>query len=73
MGIRKLYYIDGGVCYLCEKPIKFISQASADHVIPLSRGGPNHPSNKRLAHKSCNNDKGDRLLEELDLDSFKRK
>lgn len=42
----------GGKCWLCLKVADTI-----DHVIPLSRGGSNWPSNLRPACKSCNSRK----------------
>lgn len=44
----------GGICHICGLP----GADTRDHVIPLSRGGTNHPSNIRPAHKHCNESKG---------------
>ncbi len=38
---------------------------SIDHVVPLSRGGSNHPSNLQLAHLLCNLSKGNRIFPSL--------
>jgi 5-methylcytosine-specific restriction endonuclease McrA len=35
--------------------------ATLDHVIPLSKGGPNKRENIVLACGKCNRDKGDKL------------
>jgi 5-methylcytosine-specific restriction endonuclease McrA len=32
-----------------------------DHLIPASKGGTDDPENLKLAHRSCNRAKGDRL------------
>jgi 5-methylcytosine-specific restriction endonuclease McrA len=54
----------GSVCYLCgEETIP--DGIHADHIIPLSRGGPDILTNIRLTHPFCNGRKKDRLLEEL--------
>jgi len=39
-------------------------RASVDHLIPTSRGGPNHEGNKVRACQACNRDKGNLTLEE---------
>jgi 5-methylcytosine-specific restriction endonuclease McrA len=41
---------DGGVCHLCGLP----GATSADHVVPVSRGGRDELANLRAAHLSCN-------------------
>ncbi len=64
---RKLYDLADGICYLCEKKIKYFSEASIDHVIPLSKGGTSKKANLKIAHKSCNGKKGNTLLEDLVL------
>lgn len=53
-------YIDQ---YTGEKLSK--STASVDHVVPLSRGGKNHWTNMVSAHKRRNQEKGNRLNEEI--------
>ena len=34
---------------------------SADHIIPISKGGPDTPANLQAAHMACNAAKGDHL------------
>ena len=73
--VAALYERDGGVCHLCGEPCDiedymiegttFIageSYPSVDHVKPLSRGGLHSWNNVKLAHRSCNRKKSDRLL-----------
>jgi 5-methylcytosine-specific restriction endonuclease McrA len=48
-------------CYYCGK--KLVAY-HIDHVIPLSRGGTDHPDNKVLACPSCNLKKNDKLPHE---------
>ncbi|MFD1083875.1 HNH endonuclease [Micromonospora andamanensis] len=47
---------DDDRCWLCGKH----GANTADHEIPLSRGGTNHRTNLRPAHKSCNSSRGNR-------------
>lgn len=58
---------DNWTCYLCQRPISrdllwpHPRSASVDHVIPVSAGGSDDPSNLRATHWHCNEEKGDRL------------
>lgn len=47
------------------------SERHLDHVIPLSRGGAHSEDNIRVTHARCNLKKGTKLVEELDLESFR--
>ena len=51
-------------CLLCLLPLTLLS-VSADHVVPLSRGGANTPANIWPVHKRCNMAKGDMRSEEF--------
>lgn len=42
-------------CVFCGKPAD-----TADHIVPVSRGGDNSPANLQPACRDCNNSKGDR-------------
>jgi len=46
-----------GICWICDKRVKR-TVASRDHIIPKSHGGPNHAANYALAHKICNERRG---------------
>ena len=63
---RGIFERDGGICQYTGVKLDR-STASVDHVIPLSRGGTNTWENMALAHKKVNNDKGNRLNEEIGL------
>lgn len=52
---------DKGRCWICKKYVAK-SLIHLDHVIPLSKGGAHHPSNVKVACKSCNEWKGDRII-----------
>lgn len=58
------------ICGICGKPVDFSYKnphplaPTVDHIIPVSKGG--HPSdldNLQLAHRCCNREKHDKLLE----------
>ena len=50
-----------GKCYYCQSKL---TKYHIEHVIPLSRGGSDHPDNKVLACPSCNLSKHDKLPHE---------
>lgn len=57
--LKKVLGKYGRCCVYCAGPYEAI-----DHVIPLSRGGTNYPSNLRPCCSSCNSSKGSKLLSE---------
>lgn len=52
------------VCALCGGPIASLEDATQDHVIPLSQGGPDALANIELTHRACNELKGNALPEQ---------
>ena len=66
-----LYAIDP-TCGLCGVGFNNISEATIDHIKPLSRGGENALHNKQLAHGICNVEKGNKWTPEslLNLESI---
>lgn len=56
-----IYERDGGICWLCEKPVPQ-DAFHLDHVIPVSKGGPHMAWNLRVTHRACNVSKNDRLV-----------
>ena len=67
---RKIYATQT-VCGICGKPVDMTIRyphplsKCIDHIIPVSKGG--HPSdinNLQLAHRTCNRQKSDKILEE---------
>lgn len=63
---RLLVYVKGIElqCSLCHGPIASIEEATQDHVIPISQGGPDALSNIELTHRACNELKGNALPEQ---------
>lgn len=56
--VLRIAHRDGYRCHVCGQPQRIHDPWEVDHDIALSRGGTNHESNLRLAHRSCNRDKG---------------
>jgi 5-methylcytosine-specific restriction endonuclease McrA len=48
---------DDNRCHWCGRRLR-LSTATMDHVIPLARGGSNHPRNLVLACEACNQTRG---------------
>ena len=61
---------DASTCYLCQKIVLGIIHV--DHVIPLSRGGSHTYDNLRVTCPQCNLRKSDRLLSEINWQTFFR-
>jgi HNH endonuclease len=55
---------DGYACYLCDDPYDETDGPTIEHVIPLARGGTWDMDNLKLAHRLCNQRKGDRMFDE---------
>lgn len=60
--IKLLYEAQHGCCAWCSKLLN--EKYEIDHVIPLSRGGSNWPTNLALACERCNRSKHDKLIYE---------
>jgi len=60
---------DGWTCWLCggtvdpAAPAASPGRATVDHLVPRSRGGSDDAANLRLAHRRCNQRRGDHLPE----------
>lgn len=55
--LAKLLARDGDRCWICRR--KLGADMTEDHYIPRSKGGTNALSNLRLAHRRCNQNRGD--------------
>lgn len=68
ISIEALAQRDNWICHLCHQPVpKDVARrsklrATRDHVIPRSLGGPDVAENLKLAHKSCNQRRGNRKV-----------
>lgn len=71
---RYVYTRDDGICYFCDKELKF-KQISLDHYLPKSKGGPNDIYNLVCSCKRCNKDKKSNVPEdykEVIMNLFKK-
>jgi len=59
--LDEIFERDQAICHLCLQRVPR-SQATMDHVVPVTKGGPHTRANVKLAHRSCNARKGNRLL-----------
>lgn len=66
ISIDEIIYLYDGICQICQKEVDDPAQASRDHIIPVSRGGESVLENLQLAHRSCNTDKGSKLMEDIE-------
>ena len=73
---KKRIYATQTVCGICGRPVDFSLKSphplspTIDHIIPISKGG--HPSdidNLQLAHRCCNRQKSDKLIERKAVES----
>ena len=59
---NRLHDRQSGLCYICDDPVDLIlhqGHIHIDHIIPLSKDGPDDENNYALTHESCNLSKGD--------------
>jgi 5-methylcytosine-specific restriction endonuclease McrA len=63
---RNVFLRDGFCCQYCENKFP-IGQLTYDHVIPVSRKGPNAWTNVVTACNYCNGKKGNKLLKDTDM------
>jgi 5-methylcytosine-specific restriction endonuclease McrA len=45
-------------CHICGRPFTQRADITADHIVPVARGGSNDISNLSPAHLSCNSRRG---------------
>jgi len=66
--IKQIYARQNGKCAHCEKELNFVFHV--DHIIPLSKGGSNYPSNLQILCATCNLRKAAKLPSDLIFNSF---
>lgn len=71
--VEALIKRDGYACYLCEDPYTEDDGPTIEHVTPLARGGTWDMENLKLAHRLCNQRKGDRIFIDGVLETKTRK
>jgi hypothetical protein len=71
--VEELAKRDGFQCYLCDAPFTQDNLPTIDHVWPLSKGGGWDRDNLKLACRSCNQDKGNRVFVDGNLEPKHRK
>lgn len=52
-------------CSICEKPIRYFSDLTIDHILPKSNGGVGRIDNLAPAHFHCNQKKGSKIMADL--------
>lgn len=64
------------VCGICGKPVDFSYKyphplsPTVDHIIPVNKGGhPSDISNLQLAHRTCNRQKSDKLIDKYTVET----
>ena len=60
---HRLYGVQEGVCVGCDTHFPF-RVMDADHILPRSRGGTDHPDNLQLLCSGCNRSKGNKTMAE---------
>lgn len=55
----------GFKCFYDDLPFKTMKDVTIDHYVPASKGGIDELENYRLAHKECNQMKGNMTPEEF--------
>jgi hypothetical protein len=56
---RSLAEAQNYICPWCQLPLPDdLADTERDHIIPRSRGGPDHAWNRQLLHKACNRGPG---------------
>lgn len=64
ISVFEVWKRDHGICHLCSKWCP-LEEASRDHVKPRYHGGKTTWGNIKLAHRSCNSQRG-----HMDVDDF---
>lgn len=71
---RKRIFATQSICGICGKPVdkslKFPHPLSPeiDHIVPVDKGGSSDLDNLQLAHRCCNRQKSDKLVERRTFD-----
>jgi 5-methylcytosine-specific restriction endonuclease McrA len=63
----RVYRRDGGSCRFCNYALSR-SEFTLDHLLPRARGGPDWDINLVVACTTCNNQKGDKAIDEVGME-----
>lgn len=55
---NKILNRDGNNCWICNLSFNEEDLPTIDHIIPLAEGGTHHLKNLKLAHRKCNETRG---------------
>ena len=58
--MEEIWIQQNQLCKLCNQKLEY-HQVTHDHIIPLSKGGSNDPSNIQVTCQSCNSKKGAKI------------
>jgi predicted nucleic acid-binding Zn ribbon protein len=73
LSVHQIAERDGNRCHICTRKINMALSgmakwgATIEHILPVSQGGTNDPSNLALAHRHCNTARGNRGHSQLVL------
>jgi len=56
--LRRMLYLQSGRCFFCGQPLSE-AEASVEHLVPRSHGGPSSVENEVVCHSSLNETFGD--------------
>lgn len=54
--------VEDSYCCYCGNPFRLLRKRTTEHLVPLSKGGTNNDINKRYCCSNCNNERGNRPL-----------
>lgn len=57
MRIRVLVLMRSPTCAKCSTPARPVAAREVDHIVPLSKGGTDHPDNLQGLCRDCHADK----------------
>jgi 5-methylcytosine-specific restriction endonuclease McrA len=64
---QRVYRRDNGRCRFCGVALSR-NEFTLDHLLPRCRGGPDWDVNLVVACTACNNEKGDKAIDEVNME-----
>lgn len=65
--LKHAFETHGGICFYCKSEI--VDDFTIDHADPISLSGDDNIQNLLVAHKKCNQDKGNKAIEQFHADA----